>query len=145
MFCDAFKRLAEIPLRDITASHEGLIGPMVFSKLARVSQMVDEHRRIIAAEPPIIDIHALDCVDHVQCEMDWRAVWWNGMGRFLLDGRNPQSWNAAVEQFQLLQFGKMAEGCKEHIMAVVLRGTGFAHAETLVSNLGALLADALVL
>ena len=55
------------------------------------------------------------------------------------------SWNAAVEQFQLLQFGKMAEGCKEHIMAVVLRGTGFAHAETLVNNLGALLADALVL
>jgi len=107
--------------------------------------MINEHWRIIATEPPIIDIHALDCVDHVQCEKDWWAVWWNGMGRFLLDGCNTQSWNVAVEQFQLLPFGKMTEGCKEHIMAVVLWGTGFAHAETLVSNLGALLADALVL
>ena len=51
----------------------------------------------------------------------------------------------AVEQFQLLQFGKMMEGCKEYIMAVVLQGTGFALAETLVSNLGALLANALIL
>jgi hypothetical protein len=144
MFCDAFKRLAEIPLREITDSHEKLISTMVFNKFARVSQMVDEHQRILTMEPPPVDIHAPDCVDPGQCEADWQAVWWNGMGRFLLDGQNPQSWDMAVEQFQLLQFSKMAEGCKKHVMAIVLQWTGFTHAETLVSNLGALLADVLV-
>jgi hypothetical protein len=44
-----------------------------------------------------------------------------------------------------MQFGKMAEGCKEHVMALVSQRTAFTHAETIVSNLGTLLADALVL
>lgn len=144
MFCGAFKRLAGYNLREISPVHERLIGPVVFSALARVLHAVDEHRQIVAAEPPAIDIHTPNCVDHKLCEQDWRGIWWNGMGRFLLDGRNPLPWDAAMSRFQTLQFGRMGEGCKDHVMSMVRDGTAFVHAETLVFDVGNHLARMLI-
>jgi hypothetical protein len=45
------------------------------------------------------------------------------MGRFLLDGRNPQSWDDAVARFRTLQYGSMADSCRERVMGVVNRDT----------------------
>jgi hypothetical protein len=66
------------------------------------------------------------------------------MGRFLLDGRNPLSWDVAVSRFQALQFGMMGEGCKDSVMSLVRERTAFAHAERLVNDVGKHLAGTLI-
>jgi IMP cyclohydrolase len=56
------------------------------------------------------------------------------MGRLLLDGRNPQSWDTAVKLFSAMEFGKMADGCRKGIMETVEEQVAFAHANTLVHH-----------
>jgi hypothetical protein len=88
--------------------------------------------------------HALNCINHDQCANDWRAVWWNGMSRFLLYGRNPQSWDDAVARFRTLQYGSMADSCRERVMGVVIRRQGFSHADALLNDITDCLADSLI-
>ena len=134
IFRGAFQRLVRLSIREISPIHERLVGPTVFSALVRLWSAIDEHRRIVACEPPIIDAHVLDCADHRRCAADWQAVWWNGMGRLLLDGRNPQSWDMAVELFSAMDFGEMADGCQKAIMELVRDHVAFTHANTLVNR-----------
>ncbi|KAI9570856.1 hypothetical protein HD554DRAFT_1995761, partial [Boletus coccyginus] len=68
---------------------------LVYAKL-----LLNEHSHIIASEELVILTHAIDCQDLIACQKDWHSVWWNGMDRFLLDGRNPQPFGNAVKHFQ---------------------------------------------
>jgi hypothetical protein len=95
----------------------------VFVVVAQLRDILEEHRRIIAAEPPSIVKHAEDCTNAQDCSRDWYTVWWSGMGRMLLDGRNPLSFEEALKRFEHLQFGEMAEGCKAEMLSIVKEGT----------------------
>ncbi|KIM63561.1 hypothetical protein SCLCIDRAFT_1173263, partial [Scleroderma citrinum Foug A] len=64
----------------------------VWNTLIMAKEQLDLHRRIVACEPPPM-VHLTCCQDRKTCDDDWRQVWWNGMGRFLLNGRNPLSFD----------------------------------------------------
>jgi hypothetical protein len=118
-----------------------MVGARVLQKVAELKEILEEHRRIVASEPPAITTHADDCGDNTQCDDDWYAVWWNGMARFILDGRNPLTYSEAFERFKVLKFGKMGQGCKDGMLKLVEKGHGFRHADRSVENVGALLAE----
>jgi hypothetical protein len=139
----AFAQLTGLPLHQLTLEHRTMIGPKVFQAVADVKEALDEHRRIVAAEPPVITMHASDCVNHSRCNEDWYAIWWNGMGRFLLDGRNPLSYDEALKQFELLDFSEMGAGCKHDMLRVVKGGEGFRHANRRAEAVASQLAQAL--
>jgi len=107
---DAFKRLGlvDTPITQLTAHHRELLGTTVFTTLVYVRVALEQHRRIVAVEEPKILMHASDCQEPVGCDEDWHAIWWNGMGRFLLDGRNPQPYGEAVKYFKDMQFRRVS-------------------------------------
>ena len=79
---------------------------LVYAKSA-----LDEHTQLVACEEPVILTHAANCQDPTACQEDWHNIWWNGIGHFLLDGRNPQTFCDALKHFQEMQFGHMSQGC----------------------------------
>ncbi|KAG1843331.1 hypothetical protein DFJ58DRAFT_665347, partial [Suillus subalutaceus] len=105
---------------------------------------LDSHRRIVAAEEPKILMHSNECQDPTGCNEDWHTIWWNGMGRFLLDGRNPQPYDDAVKCFKELQFGCVSEGCKDLMFKILDQGAAFKHAEQFVSETCSFLVEKLV-
>lgn len=111
------------------------MGYDVFIALVYAKSALDEHAQIIANEEPVILSHATDRQDPIACEEDWRAVWWNEMGRFLLDGRNPKPFSDAVERFREMQFGRMGAGCQKLMFRILERGVGFRYADAFVSNI----------
>ncbi|KAG1827298.1 uncharacterized protein BJ212DRAFT_1257044, partial [Suillus subaureus] len=92
------------------------------------------HHRIIAAEEPKILMHSHNCQDPTACNEDWHGIWWNGMGQFLLNGRNPQPYSDAVKCFKELKFGQVSEGCKELMFKLLDQGAAFHHAEHFISE-----------
>ena len=81
-------------------------------------------------------MHADNCQDPTACEVDWHGVWWNGMGCYLLDGRNPQPYDKAVRRFRLeAEFGRMGKGCKEKMFRLMNDGTAFRHADIFIDEL----------
>jgi hypothetical protein len=139
----AFAQLVGLRFHELTVEHRKMIGPQVLLAVAEVKEALNEHKHIIAAEPPIITFHASDCRDPTRCNEDWYAIWWNGMGRFLLDGRNPLSYDEAVKRFEILDFGEMGDGCKRDMLTVVKDGVGFRHANRCVEVVGTQLAESL--
>ncbi|KAF8547669.1 hypothetical protein OG21DRAFT_1424357, partial [Imleria badia] len=132
----AFRGLINIPLTQLTKTHHSMIGSDVFKSLALVKAVLDEHCRIIAAEEPRILTHADDCQDPPACKADWHGVWWNGMGQYLLDGRNPQPYDEAVRCFKLeMEFGRMGRGCKEGMFRLIDEGSAFKHADHFIDKL----------
>ncbi|KAI6001131.1 hypothetical protein EDC04DRAFT_2973525 [Pisolithus marmoratus] len=105
VFSRGFKGLLEIPLKEISKEHHHLIGEKVFVAFVYAKAMLDEHCKIVACEEPVILSHTSDCENPTACQEDWHTVWWNGMGWFLLDGRNPQPFSEAVKRFREMQFG----------------------------------------
>jgi len=79
-------------------------------------------------------MHTSDCQDPIGCNEDWHAIWWNGMARFLLDGRNPQPYCEAVKCFKDLQFGRVSGGCKELMFKIIEQGTAFNHTDQFVDE-----------
>jgi hypothetical protein len=142
-FESAFARLVDIPFRELTPDQKELITPAVFYALAEVKESLELHKHIIAAEPPPIINHAPDCPNPKRCSADWYAVWWNGMARFILDGRNPLTYDEAFKRFEILGFGEMGHGCKKDMLALVKGGNGFRHAQYTVDVAGARLAASL--
>ena len=58
------------------------------------------------------------------------------MGRYLLDGRNPQSYNEAVRCFKLeMHFGHMGMGCRDKMFQLLDGGHAFQHAECFIDKL----------
>ncbi|KAI6114660.1 hypothetical protein EDD16DRAFT_1597213 [Pisolithus croceorrhizus] len=134
VFSHGFMGLLKIPLKEISKEHHLLIGEEVFVAFVYAKAMLDEHCRIVACEEPVILSHASDCGDPTTCQEDWHAVWWNGMGRFLLDGRNPQPFSDTVKRFCEMQFGRMGRGCQQLMFQVLDCGVAFQYADTFVKD-----------
>ena len=114
-----FTRLCEIPLIKIKKRHCLLMRSEVFTAYIQVKTRLDKHCCMVAGEPPEMQ-HSNDCQDLVACSEDWRAIWWNGMGRLLLDARNPHSYDDALERFKSLQFSRVTEACKLYMFDNVI-------------------------
>ncbi|OJA10963.1 hypothetical protein AZE42_08486 [Rhizopogon vesiculosus] len=134
LFPRAFKRLVDTPIAQLTAQHRELLGTTVFTTLVCMQAAVEEHRRTVATEEPRILMHASDCQEPVGCNEDWRYLWWTGMGRFLLDGRNPQPYREAVKRFKIMPFGRVGRGCKELMFKILERGTAFHYADQFIEH-----------
>ncbi|KAI9455981.1 hypothetical protein HD554DRAFT_2030695 [Boletus coccyginus] len=133
-FSTGFSRLLETPIQEISKVHRELMGNEVFVALVYAKATLNEHRRIVAAEEPPILLHADDCKDPQACKQDWHTIWWNGMGHFLLDGRNPQPYDRAVDCFKEMQFGRVSMGCKEKMLRLIGLGDAFDHADNFVAD-----------
>ncbi|KAI6017255.1 hypothetical protein PISMIDRAFT_29524 [Pisolithus microcarpus 441] len=134
VFSHGFMNLLKIPLKEISKEHHLLIGEEVFVAFVYAKAMLDEHCRIVACEEPVILSHASDCGNLTACQEDWHAVWWNGMGRFLLDGRNLQPFSDAIKHFREMQFGRMGHGCQQLMFQVLNHGVAFRYADTFVKD-----------
>lgn len=130
-----FKSLLALPLRRIKKEHRLQMGPDAFIALAYAKSLLDEHVRVVACEEPPILKHADDCADETGCQEDWHGVWWNGMGRFLLDGRNPQPFTEAVDRFREFQFGRMSDGCRKLMFQVLEDEAAFHYADVFIADL----------
>ncbi|KAJ7487939.1 hypothetical protein FB451DRAFT_1362561 [Mycena latifolia] len=136
-FQAAFQRLASISLRDLKPEDIEKIGLVVYVALARLKEAIQQHRCILAAEEPQIHPihgHSADCQDKAACARDWHAIWWNGMGRFLLDGRNPLTWTDSIQQFERMDFGEMNPDCREKMLEIAHGGDGNAYVFSLISS-----------
>jgi hypothetical protein len=148
LFAVAFERLVGSPLRDLTQQDVEDMGPTVYVALARLKEGIQQHRSILAAEEPEFESdksnqesdhvyrprHCEDCKDNVTCEADWRQGWWNGMGRSLLDGRNPLTWTDAVQQFERMEFGQMHPGCLLLMLESIRGGEGNNHVFDMITG-----------
>ncbi|KAJ7668978.1 hypothetical protein B0H17DRAFT_949562, partial [Mycena rosella] len=145
LFNSAFHRLATTCLRDLTSEDFKNRGVEIYVALATVKVDVQCHRQVVAAEPAVIDeLLATTCSDKVACACDWHAVWWNGMGRFLLDGHNPLSWTVSIERFEGMEFGEMGAECKVKMLKLVRTGDVYAHSYNLITGVAAQLMQDIV-
>ncbi|KAG6326717.1 hypothetical protein ID866_12372 [Astraeus odoratus] len=135
LFKPSFKRLVELPYHWFDSEHFVKLGHDVFVGLVLSKAIMDEQRHIIAAEEPKIVEHADDCEDPAACSKDWHAIWWNGMGCFLLDARNPQGYTDAVRRFKGLHFGHVNDGCKKNMFIVLDNGAAFFNVDRILSDL----------
>ncbi|KAK7008323.1 hypothetical protein R3P38DRAFT_3592481 [Favolaschia claudopus] len=130
-FETAFHHLASSPLRDLTVEDVDLIGFRAYVALARLKEAHAEHRSILAAEEPVFDHdqrqHSMGCLDHEACEEDWHRVWWNGMGRCLLDGRKPLTYTSSREYLESMHFGRMSPGCRMIMLQSIKDDEGNSH------------------
>ncbi|KAF8957601.1 hypothetical protein BDZ97DRAFT_1669794, partial [Flammula alnicola] len=131
-FRSAFERLVKMPLHKLTEKEEKLLGDYLMVVVAKVKESILESRQIIACEAPEIKHHYPDCANNVLCESDWYAIWWNGMGRFLLDGRHELSWDEAISRFENMQFGDVGEGCRKAMILQLKQGDAYRQGENLI-------------
>ncbi|KAI6008055.1 hypothetical protein EDC04DRAFT_2661731 [Pisolithus marmoratus] len=143
IFCYAFRRLLPLRVNDLKDSEFKLLSNSVWITLFRVRERLDVHRRVVAMEPPRL-VHSVGCEDHRRCLNDWNQVWWNGMGRLLMDGRNPQPFDSAIHQFQSLSYGDMSPECWREMIKLVKEGRAFLHEEDLIDRTVLDLAEVLV-
>ncbi|KAJ7744721.1 hypothetical protein B0H14DRAFT_2637268 [Mycena olivaceomarginata] len=145
----AFRRLEFAPLRDLNTDQLEWLGFRAHVALARVKEAIQAHLCILATEEPQFGVekpqygnflcaegpsHVLECQDRHACETDWHVVWWNGMGRFLLDGRNLLTWTDSIIQFQKMQFGRVHPGCLEKMMNLVDGSEGHKYVYKMVDS-----------
>ncbi|KAJ6526085.1 hypothetical protein B0H19DRAFT_1084691 [Mycena capillaripes] len=139
LFAVAFQRLVTSRLRDFTGRDVDWMGLRIYVTVARLKEAIQQHRCILAAEAPEFDLlngvaHSPDCRDHDSCSRDWHATWWNGMGRFLLDGRNPLTWTDAMQQFEHLNFGEMNPTCLMNMLDVVRTEDSNSHVYQMIDR-----------
>ncbi|KAI6149663.1 hypothetical protein BKA82DRAFT_161407, partial [Pisolithus tinctorius] len=116
IFKRGFTRLCKVLLTKIKKPHCVWMGMDTYVAYVYVRSHLDEYIHTVAAEfPPIV--HSSSCQDHKGCAEDWAAVWWNGMGQLLLDGRNPWHLDEAIDHFKGLQFGQVSVDCKRHMFS----------------------------
>jgi hypothetical protein len=145
LFMVAFQRLVDKKLYEITEADVLKMGNTVFIAIAQLRDVLEEHRHIVATEPPMIAKHVEDCNNPVRCAQDWYAIWWNGMGRFLLDGRCTLTFEEAFKCFEGLQFGQMAEGCKSAMLQLVKDSDAFLHGRLYVKEVATRLVNTLIM
>ncbi|KAG8214771.1 hypothetical protein J3R82DRAFT_9893, partial [Butyriboletus roseoflavus] len=143
LFICGFKLLLDIPLKQIRKEQCLQMGNDVFIALTYAKSLLEEHTCLVAYEEPVILTHTDDCPDPLACQEDWHNVWWNGMGRFLLDVRNPQPFADAVKRFWELQFGHMGTGCMKLMFQTLDCGAGFRHADVFIADICSGLVDEL--
>ncbi|KAF8952072.1 hypothetical protein BDZ97DRAFT_2077812 [Flammula alnicola] len=134
-FRGAFERLVKTPFHSLSDEEVKIIGFENLFIIAKVKESVQEHHRIMATEPAQIRHHR-DCANNARCEEDWYAIWWNGIGRLLLDGRNVLPWDEVVSRFEKLSFGEVGEGCRRETINQLKLGEGYRHGDTLMRKVG---------
>jgi len=70
------------------------MGIEVYIVLVQAKAILDDYRHKVTERPPVMQ-HASDCQNRQGCTEDWWSIWWNGMGRLLLDSHNPQPFGEA--------------------------------------------------
>lgn len=131
-----------VPLRLHELDHR-LLTPPVWNTVIVVKERIDHLRRIVACESPVMQ-HSKHCRDRKACNDDWKQVWWNGMGRYLLDGRNPLPYNEALEQFQELDYGHVHPDCWRIMLDFIKTEKAFRHEGILIEGTAQELADHLI-
>ncbi|KII85216.1 hypothetical protein PLICRDRAFT_178954 [Plicaturopsis crispa FD-325 SS-3] len=119
--------------QQLSEDHFLRLGMPFVARMCYARESLERHLRIVACEPPSFT-HAPDCTSNMQCDEDWRAVWWNIMGRCLLDGRAPKTWEGAVERLTGSEFGNMPYACVQAGMNVVRGGKAFHVGEAFAAN-----------
>ncbi|KAG1840787.1 hypothetical protein C8R48DRAFT_620727 [Suillus tomentosus] len=142
-FPHAFERLVSARINDISDEERHTVGSIVWNTMFKVKERLDVHRRIIACEAPPM-VHAATCMKKTRCEEDWKQLWWNGMGRFLLDGRNPQPYKDAMERFEKLDIGEINLDCWKAVLYTVKAQSAFDHERTLITRTADNLAKCLI-
>ncbi|KAJ6497290.1 hypothetical protein C8R45DRAFT_1128887 [Mycena sanguinolenta] len=145
LFETAFRRLVLLDLRELTDQHVVWLGFKVYVALARLKEAIQQQRCILAAEGPQFrktprgegPAHGATCTDNNSCGEDWHCVGWNGIGRFMLDGRNPQTWADSVQQFEDFEFGRMNPQCVKTMLDKVRGGGGYGHVFDMIDGVAA--------
>jgi hypothetical protein len=130
LFDVGFKRFARLSPSELMVEHFIDLDVSVILAYVKMKDALVRHRCIVAAEPPAIPEHDKGCTATHHCEVDWRAVWWNGMGRYLLDGRFPLEWEDLFHLFKQLKFGHMHPGCTRRMLVMVKGGDGLHYHES---------------
>ncbi|KIM55066.1 hypothetical protein SCLCIDRAFT_30673 [Scleroderma citrinum Foug A] len=130
VFEHAFSQLVQLHVNKLDCD---ILTIPVWNTLIMAKEQLDLHRRIVACEPPPM-VHLTRCQDRKTCDDDWRQVWWNGMGRFLLDGRNPLSFDDAMRQFQDFDYGAVCPDCWRQMLDFCKQGKAFTHERRLIDN-----------
>ncbi|KAL4065546.1 hypothetical protein V8B97DRAFT_1983614 [Scleroderma yunnanense] len=135
LFEKGFSHLCEIPLTKIKRSHREQMGMDAYVAYVYVRAHLDEYIRTVAVQWPPVE-HADSCQNHKGCAEDWAAVWWNGMGRLLLDPRNSLSFDDAVDCFKSLQFGQVSDDCKRYMFSKVMHiNVPLAHSHRFITRI----------
>ena len=133
VFCYAFNKLVSKCVNDLELLDYNLLTNPVWIILLRVKERLDLHCDIVACEPPPVR-HSMYCQKQQKCYKEWCQVWWNGMGHYLLDSCNPQSYDAVVWQFKGLCYGNMDLECWKTMLTFIKAGRAFKHKEDLIET-----------
>lgn len=128
----AFRMLLDTPLHELNDNDCQMIGWRVYRELTLVKEAITIHRKIVATEAPKLT-HSPECRNNELCMQDWEGIWWNGMGRLLMDPYISLSYDEAFRRFQTLEFGEMEVVCKQAALQRVDEGQAFLHTVPLVS------------
>lgn len=112
------------PLSEITLIDAQMMGVDPLLIVAKTKENMHLHHHNVACNPPELT-HSMECVDFKACNDDWRTVWWNEMGRSLMDAENPLGWAEAVKRFRKAEFGRMCIECRDDILSEMALGSGF--------------------
>lgn len=143
LFTYSFKRLVKARFDNLTPDEYTSVGPVVWAHVLKAQERIRLHRRIVACEAPPM-VHVSACANNDQCTDDWKQLWWNSMGRFLLDGRNPQPYREAVQRFEGMDIGRVSVECWRAMMAVVKTQVAFRHEDTFIERVTNTLASRLL-
>jgi hypothetical protein len=123
LFEHAFERLVNLPLHNLSIEELDNLNSVVLSAALKAQHAIQQHRRIVAAEPPPVN-HFKSCANRSGCDADWHAVWWNGIARCLLDGQHPLEWDDTFSLFQVMEFGDMDSECLKGMLRETRSGEG---------------------
>ncbi|KIK39206.1 hypothetical protein CY34DRAFT_25364 [Suillus luteus UH-Slu-Lm8-n1] len=108
------------------------LSDMYLCKDAGIKERLDVHCWIIACEAPPM-VHVGTCTRQKSYKDDWKQLWWNGIGRFLLDGRNPQPYKDAIECFKKLDIREINLDCWKAVLYIVKACSAFNHQRKLIT------------
>ncbi|KAG8221010.1 hypothetical protein J3R82DRAFT_2519 [Butyriboletus roseoflavus] len=137
LFMYGFKRLIKARMDDLTDDEHDMLCPRLWATILKAQSTLRVHRRIVACELPPIN-HVANCMDTEGCSLDWQQLWWNGMGRSLLDGRNLQPYKDAVQRFeQILLTNKVRRiflECLCSVMATIQEEAAFNQEDAFIDR-----------
>ncbi|KAL4066458.1 hypothetical protein V8B97DRAFT_2065509, partial [Scleroderma yunnanense] len=143
IFHYAFNQMVPRYLNQLGDSDFDHLTEPVWKVLLWVKEQLEFHHHIVACEPPEM-VHSPNCKNGQECNNDWQQLWWNGMGRFLLDGHNPLPYSEVVEQFQGLCYGGVHLDCWRAMLSLIKAGKAFCHEHILIDQTSQGLAELLI-
>lgn len=145
LFTYAFARLVKSRLDDLTANEYKMMDGETWAAVLKAQSVIRTHHGIVGCEEPPM-VHAPACVGPEDCSLDWKQLWWNQMGRFLFDGRNPQPYKDAVQHFEEVgAIGWVSQECWRSMMITVHAGLAFQKEDMFIEHTAKREADQLLL